>query len=310
MIVALAGGVGGAKLALGLTLTEPPENLAIVVNTGDDFCHLGLHISPDVDTVVYTLAGLANIEMGWGLASETWSFMRMLEHVGGETWFKLGDQDLAVHVERSRLLAQDLSLSSITKRFCQRLNVRHRVLPMTDNEVRTVIHSNGTTIPFQDYFVRQKCVPIVERVSYVGAQEAQPLAQVMTSLSSENLEGIIICPSNPFLSIGPMLAMPEMRMALLNRSAPAIAVSPIVGGEAVKGPAAKIMRELGVQSSCVAVAQFYQGLIDCLVIDRVDAQSSQAIRELGIEPLVTDTIMRSTNDRQRLARECCAWICK
>jgi LPPG:FO 2-phospho-L-lactate transferase len=310
MIVALAGGVGGAKLALGLTLSEPPENLIVVVNTGDDFRHLGLYISPDVDTVIYTLAGLANIEMGWGLAAETWSFMRMLERVGGETWFKLGDQDLAVHVERSRLLAQGLPLSSITNGFCQRLNVRHRVLPMTDDEVRTVIHVNGATIPFQDYFVRQKCTPIVEGISYVGAPEAQPLAQVMTALSSEDLEGIIICPSNPFLSIGPMLAMSKLRLALLSRRSPAIAVSPIIGGKAVKGPAAKIMSELGIQPTCVAVAQFYQGLIDCLVIDRADAQSSEAIRELGIEPLVVSTVMRSIDDRQRLAVECCAWIRK
>lgn len=308
MIVALAGGVGGAKLALGLSRIEPPSRLTIVVNTGDDFTHLGLHISPDVDTVMYSLAGIENPQTGWGLAEETWSFMQMLERLGGPTWFKLGDQDLATHVERSQMLADGLPLSKITKAFCERLNVKQLVLPMTDGKVRTIIVSRGHSIAFQDYFVKQKCVPTADAIEYAGADCSEPLAQIMDTLSSDSLEGIIVCPSNPFLSIGPMLAMSKVRRALEQRSRPVVAVSPIIKGAAVKGPAAKIMAELGRLPSCVTVAKYYQGLIDHLLIDSADLDSADAIRALGIEPVVTDIMMRDLDDRCRLARECCAVI--
>lgn len=305
MIVAFAGGVGGAKLALGLA-QEPAGNLMIVVNTGDDFVHMGLHISPDVDTVTYTLAGIANPIEGWGVVDETWSFMQMMERLGGETWFRLGDRDLATHVWRSRRLAEGIPLSAVTLELCKQLGVPHPVYPMTDAAVRTIVMSGGARIAFQDYFVRRKCAPVVDSIVYEGAAMAQPPAAVMAALTGGSLEGIVICPSNPYLSIAPMLAIPALRRALENRSRPALAVAPIIGGKAVKGPAAKIMRELGRTASCIAVAEYYRGLIDYLVIDRSDADSADAIRALAIEPVVADILMRTLEDRIRLARECLA----
>jgi LPPG:FO 2-phospho-L-lactate transferase len=206
--------VGGAKLALGLSLVTPTDRLSIIVNTGNDVLHLGLNICTDIDTVVYTLAGLANPDTGWGLADETWSFMTMLETLGGETWFKLGDRDLATHLERTRLLDSGTPLSAITNQFCRRLGVRHPVTPMTNDSVRTVIESHGKLVPFQDYFGRQRCEPVVEGIRYEGAREAQLVPQLSAALSSSGLEGIVICPSNPYLSIGPIIAIPALRQAL------------------------------------------------------------------------------------------------
>lgn len=305
MIVALAGGVGGAKLALGLSRIVSAGDLRIFVNTGDDFVHLGLHVSPDLDTVMYTLAGIENPATGWGLAGETWSFMEMIDRLGGETWFRLGDRDLAVHVERTRRLSQGVPLSNITTEFCRRLGVGMVVLPMTDDRVATTVIANGKRIGFQDYFVRQHCAPRVAEIVYDGAPSARPLPAMVDALSSASLAGTIICPSNPFLSIGPMLAMPSLANALRQRTKPAIAVSPIIGGQAVKGPAAKIFKEMGSEPSCVAVAEFYRGLIDCLLIDTVDRDLAPVIRALSIEPLVTDIMMRDIDDRCRLARVCC-----
>jgi LPPG:FO 2-phospho-L-lactate transferase len=308
VIIALAGGVGGAKLALGLSLVTPPDRLSIVVNTGDDFSHLGLNISPDIDTVIYTLAGLANPDTGWGLADETWSFMTMLETLGGETWFKLGDRDLATHLERTRLLVSGTLLSAITSQFCRRLGVRHPVMPMTNDSVRTVIESQGKLVPFQDYFVRQRCEPVVQGIRYEGAREAQLVPQLSAALSSSALEGIVICPSNPYLSIGPMIAMPALRQALERRRRPVVAISPVIAGAAIKGPVAKIMSELGIAPNCLSIARHYQGLIDVLMIDQADSTSKDAIRVLGIEPVVSDIVMRTTDDRRRLAQECCALL--
>jgi LPPG:FO 2-phospho-L-lactate transferase len=308
MIVALAGGVGGAKLALGLTHVEAPDNLIIAVNTGDDFEHLGLHISPDLDSVAYALAGIENPATGWGVANETWSFMDQMARLGGETWFNLGDRDLAVHVERTRRLKAGSTLSEVTAHLCRQLGIRHRVLPMTDDTVRTIVLSGGERISFQHYFVKLRCEPAIDGLDYEGAGNARPSPQLLEALRSPALEGIVVCPSNPYLSIGPMLAMPAIRDALKARTKPAVVVSPIIGGAAVKGPAAKIMRELGQQPSCLSVAEFYRGLVDAILIDKSDAVHAPAIEQLGMRAVVSDIMMRDLDDRQRLARECCALI--
>jgi LPPG:FO 2-phospho-L-lactate transferase len=304
MIVAMAGGVGGAKLALGLTHVESAEDLIVAVNTGDDFQHLGLHISPDLDSVTYALAGIENPTTGWGVANETWSFMQMMGQLGGETWFKLGDRDLATHIERTRLLAAGATLSEVTDRLRRSLGIRHAVLPVTNDRLRTIILSGAERISFQHYFVKLQCAPAVDGLEYEGASRARPLPQLLDALNSPKLNGVILCPSNPYLSIGPMLAIRELSDAFKRRKRPALAVSPIIGDAAVKGPAAKIMRELGHRPSCLGVAEFYRGLIDYIVIDRSDAVHLPDIRLLGIEPILSDIMMRDLDDRCRLAREC------
>lgn len=299
MILALAGGVGGAKLADGLAATLSADTLMVVVNTGDDFEHLGFNVSPDLDTVMYTLAGLNNREQGWGLAGETWNFMTALERLGGETWFKLGDRDLATHVERTRRL-RDETLSTVTADLCERLGIRHKVVPMSDDPVRTMVHTDAGLLPFQDYFVRLACRPILKRLEFKGAEQALPTAPFIDALRAPDLEAIIICPSNPFLSILPILSVPGVRDALAMRRAPLVAVSPIIGGQAVKGPAAKIMGELGLDVAPAGIASFYGSLLDGLVIDKAD----EALAE-GIGPAihVTDTMMRDRGDKIRLAGE-------
>jgi LPPG:FO 2-phospho-L-lactate transferase len=300
MILALAGGVGGAKLADGLAATLPPDALTIVVNTGGDFEHLGLKISPDLDTVMYTLAGLNNQEQGWGLAGETWNFIKAVERLGGEAWFKLGDQDIATHVERTRRL-RDETLSAVTADFCGRLGIRHKIVPMSDDAVRTMVHTDQGLLPFQDYFVRLACRPVLQRLEFAGAEQARPATPFLEALRSPSLEAIIVCPSNPFLSILPILSVPGIREALAERRAPLIAVSPIIGGQAVKGPAAKIMRELAFDVSPRGIAAFYGDLLDGLVIDRTD--EALAKEDIGPALHVTDTIMRDRGDKVRLAGE-------
>ena len=254
MIVALAGGVGGAKLALGLTHVVPPESLVIAVNTGGDFEHIGLHISPDLDSVTYALAGIENPATGWGIANETWSFMAIMERFGGETWFKLGDRDLATHVERTRRLAAGATLSEVTDALRRALGTLHAILPMTDDRLRMVVLSGGDRISFQHYFVQLQCAPRVDGLAYEGASDARPLPRLLDALDAPALQGVILCPSNPYFSIGPMLAMAELADALKRRKRPVLAVSPIVGEAAIKRPAATIMRELGQQPSCLGVA--------------------------------------------------------
>lgn len=291
MWLALAGGVGGAKLAAGLDRLLG-EALTVVVNTGDDFEHLGLQVSPDLDTVMYTVAGLNNTATGWGLAGETWSFMAMLERLGGETWFRLGDQDLAIHVERTRRLAAGVSLSDITALLCRRLGVRCRVAPMSDEPVRTVVLTDQGELAFQHYFVRLHCEPRVRSLRFEGAATAPMSATFSEAFADASLEGIVVCPSNPYLSIQPILEVSGVLEALRHRRVPAVAVSPIIGGQALKGPAAKIMRELGYVPSAVEVAKHYQGLIDGFVIDHADAALSKDIESLGVRACITDTIMK------------------
>ena len=296
-IVALAGGVGGAKLAHGLAQILAPEQLSLIVNTGDDFEHLGLHISPDLDTVMYTLAGLANPETGWGLAGETWNFLAALERLGGATWFRLGDRDLATHLERSRRLWAGERLTDLTAALCARLGVQPRLLPMSDDPVRTQVETRDGRLAFQEYFVHRRCEPVVTGFSFAGLDVAQPTPEVLRAL--EQADAIIICPSNPFVSIDPILGLPGVRERVARRGA--VAVSPIVGGQALKGPAGKMLRELGWDVTPVSVTRHYAGLLRGLVMDTLDADQAPQIQALGVETLVTDTIMRDDLGRARLA---------
>jgi LPPG:FO 2-phospho-L-lactate transferase len=302
MIIALAGGVGGARLAHGLARVLPPGELSVIVNTGDDFSHLGLHICPDPDTVMYTLSGLADPERGWGLQGETFAAMDALARLGGESWFALGDRDLATHIERTRRLNAGETLSSITADFCARLGIGAHIIPMSDDPIRTIVHTDEGALPFQDYFVRRRCVPQVSRLSFEGAAQAAPSPGLLTLMQSDEVRGIVICPSNPFLSIDPILAVPGLRAWLQARRVPCIAVSPLIGGKAVKGPVAKIMAELHLDATPRAIAAHYQGLIDGLVIDHAD--TAEAFGPC----LVTATLMRDIADRARLASESLSYI--
>lgn len=298
-VVALSGGVGGAKLALGLSRVLPPEDLLVVCNTGDDFEHLGLCISPDIDTVMYTLAGLANQEVGWGRGDETWSFMETLGALGGETWFRLGDRDLAVHVERTRRLRAGDTLSAITADLCARLGVPQRVLPMSDDPVRTRVRTDDGWIEFQDYFVRRRCEPVVHELAFHGAGTARAQPEFLAALADPGLKAVVICPSNPFISIEPILSVPGVREALVACKAPVIAVSPIIGGRAIKGPTAKMMAEMGMAPSAGGVARRYDDLIDGYVCDFADMD-----QVAGIEAKVTlaQTLMTTLEEREALAR--------
>ncbi len=301
-VVALSGGVGGAKLALGLSHAVAPDRLAIVANTGDDFEHLGLAICPDIDTLVYTLAGLSNTALGWGRAGETWNFMAALSALGGETWFNLGDADLAMHVERTRRLAAGETLTAITADFAGRLGILARILPMSDDPVRTVVETADGPLAFQHYFVRDRAAPAVTGFRFGGAAAAQPNPALIDALADPGLKAVLLCPSNPFISIDPILALPGLRDAIRAAAAPVVAVSPIVGGRAIKGPTAKMMAELGLATSATAVARHYGGLIDGFVLDAADRAAAAEIEALGTGVLVTNTVMRSLDDRIALAR--------
>ncbi|MGH8745054.1 MAG: 2-phospho-L-lactate transferase CofD family protein, partial [Burkholderiales bacterium] len=257
--------------------------------------------------VMYTLAGIANPETGWGQAAESWAFMEALERIGGPTWFRLGDRDLATNVERTRQLKLGQSLSQVTSELCRRLGVHHPVIPMSDDAVRTIVHTDEGALEFQEYFVKLQCRPRVHRIEYRASMGARPSAALRGVLSSKALSGIVICPSNPYLSVAPILALDGMREAIVS-ARNVVAVSPIIGGRAVKGPAAKIMQELGSESSATEAARFYQGLVHTFVIDRVDSALAGDIRALGMDPKVEDTLMRSEEDRVRLARKCLSML--
>ena len=303
MILALAGGVGGARLGSGLALALAPGKLAVAVNVGDDFEHLGLSISPDLDTVMYTLAGIHNPEAGWGRAEETWHFMETLQRLGGDTWFRLGDRDLAVHVERTRRLRGGETLSAITTDFCARLGVGHAVFPVTDAPVRTMVNTDAGELGFQDYFVRRRCEPVVSGFRFNGADTASPSAALTNLLEAGSIEGVVICPSNPWLSVAPMLAVAQLRAFLELKRVPVVAVSPIVAGSAVKGPAAKIMRELGIETSALGVAGHYGALVDGWIIDTQDAALEPVIAAGGCAVASTDTMMSSPEKSRCVAGE-------
>lgn len=297
--VALSGGVGGAKLALGLSRVLGPS-LSVVVNTGDDFDHLGLRICPDLDSVLYKLAGLSDEERGWGRAGETWSFMDALAGLGGETWFRLGDKDLALHVERTRLLGEGDTLSRVSARIARRLGIASAILPMTDDAVSTEVDTSEGRLAFQRYFVERQCQPTLHGLHYAGARIARLTDDVARALKAPELRAIIICPSNPYLSIDPILSVPPLLAAIRAAGVPVVAVSPIIGGAAVKGPTAKIMTELGLAPSSPVIARHYHGLIDGLVMDAGDvAESTQIAPPVHLTP----TLMKTGADSERLARE-------
>jgi len=304
-VVALCGGVGGAKLAHGLAMALSPAELSIVVNTGDDFRHLGLYIAPDLDSVMYALAGLSDPVRGWGRREETWTFMQALRALGGQDWFQLGDADMAVHVERTWRLAAGATLSEVTAHLCERLGIEVRVLPMSDDPVHTRVRTDAGWLDFQDYFVRRQCRPVVHEFFFEGAERAHASPPVLAALADATLRAVVICPSNPFVSIEPILAVRGLREALQRSVAPIVAVTPIIGGRAVKGPAAKMLAELALPVSGVAVAQRYAGLIDGFVLDRADELPEDRLLERTprIRFERAATLMVSAEDRLSLARE-------
>lgn len=296
-IVTLTGGVGGAKLVLGLMRIYPPEQITAIVNTGDDFRHFGLTISPDIDTLLYTLSGKANAAQGWGREGESWSFMDALKSLGGEDWFLLGDGDLALHVLRSHLLARGETLSAITARFASAWGLDLTILPMSDDPVATHLNTSEGDMPFQRYFVGRRCAPEVRTIRFEGAERAIPAAGVIEAITAPDTRAIVIAPSNPWLSVDPILAVPGIREALVSARAPVVAVSPIVGGQAVKGPTAKLMQELGLTVTNKSIAAHYADVIDGLLIDERDDAS-----DISIPHDVCDTLMKTLEDRERVAR--------
>ncbi len=325
-IVILAGGVGGAKLAEGLALCHSEsrrdeeslpqsheilrrsaaqdDRLTVIVNTGDDFEWHGLHVSPDLDTVTYTLAGLANPQTGWGIAGDTFEALSALKRLGAEAWFNIGDRDLATHVYRTSLLWQGKTLTEVTQTITHALGIQATILPMTDDRFRTMVETDQGTLEFQEYFVHRQWQPVIKRIIFDGAETAQATPQVIAAL--QQADAIIIAPSNPLVSVDPILALtltPDPSPFTGEGSKRVAAVSPIVGGQAIKGPAAKMFRELGVEPSAYAVALHYQGLVTHFVLDQLDADQESAIQSLGMQTLVTNTIMQSQEDRARFAAE-------
>ena len=299
-VLALAGGVGGAKLCLGLTKVLEPDELRIVVNTGDDEEFYGLHVSPDLDTVTYTLAGLVNPDTGWGIRGDTFDALTSLGELGEETWFGLGDRDLATHIVRTIMLRQGRSLSDVTEHISRSLGVEHSIAPMTDDRVRTTVLTESGPMPFQTYFVKLRCEPKVTGVRFDGAEDATMSAAFEEGLDS--CDALVICPSNPYLSVAPILSIPSVRSRIERLSSVRIAVSPIVGGRALKGPAGKMLSELGEDVSCVGVARQYIGLCDVFVIDEIDRGLSEDIKSLGMEAAVLNTVMKTDEDKAALAR--------
>ena len=302
-VLALAGGVGGAKLALGLSRALPTGKLTIVVNTGDDTIFHGLHVSPDLDTVMYALAGLSNTETGWGVAGDTFNSLGQLERYGSPVWFNLGDKDLATHIRRTELLKGGATLSEATRRLCASLNIGSRIVPMTDDTVRTIVETDEGDLPFQTYFVQKQCQPVASAVRYDGAEDAKLSPAFRESLDTASC--LVICPSNPFLSVDPILALPDARQLMDRFSGKRLAVSPIVGGEAVRGPAGKLMREMGHEVSCVGVARYYQGLCDIFIIDELDEHCAGEIESLGMSVHIAQTIMNDDEDKERLGKLVC-----
>ncbi len=299
----LSGGVGGAKLVLGLSHALPPESLHVVVNSADDFVHQGLYVCPDIDTLIYTLAGLNNRELGWGRADETWNYMQACEELGLEHWFRLGDKDLALHVHRTRQLAQGAALSGVVDDLCTRFGITVKLMPMSDDPVRTFVESGAGRLAFQEYFVKHACEPVVHDIVFDGAETARPCAGIPAILEDPGLQAVIIAPSNPFLSIRPILSCGGLQKTLSRTRAPCVVVSPIVQGQALKGPTAKLMRELGLDCDVPAIAGLYADIADGIVIDARDAGHVAAIEARGLRVMTTDIIMQSLRDRIRLARE-------
>jgi len=306
-ILALSGGVGGAKLSWGLDKIAAHNTLTIIANTGDDFIHLGLYISPDSDTLIYTLAGINDLEKGWGRADETWETHSALGELGIENWFQIGDKDLALHFYRNQLREKGLRLTEITECIAQQFGLNSRILPMSDDPVLTIIESDIGCLPFQDYFVKHQSNPSIRKILFKGSTEATISPELKTAMDSNEFAAIIVCPSNPYLSIDPILSIKEIKSYIQSSTAPVVAVSPIVAGKALRGPAAKIMNEMGIPVSVISIAQHYQPLIDGLIIDKRDKMMASEIQSMGIQVEVTNTIMNTDADKIQLAQDLVAF---
>jgi LPPG:FO 2-phospho-L-lactate transferase len=298
-VVTLAGGVGGAKMAHGFDQVLPKGSLTVIVNTGDDFEHLGLKISPDIDTVMYTLAGLADPERGWGRADETWNCLDTLKRIGGPSWFQLGDRDLALHLERTRRLSNGERLSAIIDDLCKALGVHSFVLPMSDDRVATMVHTSEGELAFQTYFVELRCEPEVHGFRFDGIESAKPTQGVLEALAEADV--IVFCPSNPWVSLDPILAVQGISEMVKQKLV--IAISPIIGGRALKGPAAKMFQQMGFEASAVSVAEHYQVYLDGFVMDQADLELESEVHDIGVEVCVTQTVMRNIEDRKILAEK-------
>jgi LPPG:FO 2-phospho-L-lactate transferase len=301
-IVALCGGVGGSKLALGLNEILDQKNLSIITNTGDDFLYLGFYICPDIDTVIYTLAGINNPENGWGRKNETWKTLDVLKELGADTWFKLGDKDLAVHLFRSKEKRNGILLTTITRKISNKFGLRTNILPMSNHMVHTTLDTNIGEISFQDYFVRRKCEPVVKNIIF---KSKKPVATdaVNRALKAQDLNGLVICPSNPYLSIDPILSIPRIKKLIQNLKKPRIAISPIVDGDSIKGPTSKIMQEMGIEVSSSSIAKHYQGLIDGIIIDQSDEAQVNNIEKMGIQVKLANIIVKTKTEKNKLAQE-------
>jgi LPPG:FO 2-phospho-L-lactate transferase len=305
-VVALSGGVGGAKLALGLSHVLAPEQLSIIANTADDFELLGLPISPDLDTLMYSLAGISNAAQGWGIEGESWAFMQALKCVGGPGWFQLGDKDLATHTMRRHYLSEGKSLSEATVLLSRALGVSYPILPMSDDPVATFVSTASGPLSFQDYFVAQQCKPVISDFYFQGIDAATPSAQALAAIA--RADAIIICPSNPFVSIAPILSVPGMKAALQASSVPIVIVSPIIAGAAIKGPTAKMMQELNMPVTALAVAEHYADVASHFVLDCSDENLSAAVADCGYKTLVCNTLMKTLDDKKQLAADILAFV--
>ena len=304
----LSGGVGGAKLVLGLSQVLNNDDFMTIVNTGDDFVHLGLKICPDIDTIIYTLAELVDQERGWGLKDESWNFLEKTKLLGGESWFNLGDKDLATHVHRTQRLAKGEDLTSITKNLASSFGVEAKIVPMTNDLVSTVVETREGDLAFQHYFVRDRCLPIVKRFRFEGIKSSVINPSIKEYGEENNKSAVLLAPSNPFVSIDPIIGVPGMTEELVKMKGPKIAISPIINNKAIKGPAAKMMQELGIPSTSIEVTNHYKGLIDAVVIDHADAALSEKIEDMGIKVFVTNTVMHSLKEKITLANECLNFI--
>ena len=301
-LIAISGGIGGAKLCYGLDQILQPEQLRVIANTGDDFLYLGFYISPDIDTLIYTLAGVNNKETGWGREDETWKTHNVLGELGADNWFKLGDKDLALHLHRSKALKNGETLTSITQDIAERFKLKNIILPMSDHIIQTVVDTDKGSMPFQEYFVKESTTPKVREISF-ESKHPKTTKEVLEAINDPELSGFLIAPSNPYLSIDPILSIDKIKQTLMQSNKPRVAVSPIIGRDSVKGPTAKIMQEMGLEVNVMTIANHYENLIDGLIIDNTDEEYIQAIESFGIKVKVTNILMHDNDDKTRLAEE-------
>ena len=301
-LIAISGGIGGAKLCYGLDQILQPEQLRVIANTGDDFLYLGFYISPDIDTLIYTLAGVNNKETGWGREDETWKTHNVLGELGADNWFKLGDKDLALHLHRSKALKNGETLTSITQDIAERFKLKNIILPMSDHIIQTVVDTDKGSMPFQEYFVKESTTPKVREISF-ESKHPKTTKEVLEAINDPELSGFLIAPSNPYLSIDPILSIDEIKQTLMQSNKPRVAVSPIIGRDSVKGPTAKIMQEMGLEVNVMTIANHYENLIDGLIIDNTDEEHIQAIESFGVKVKVTNILMHDNDDKTRLAEE-------